>query len=88
MALIIKGIRLEHLWIGRDDDGKEKVTAAYRLMNDKGDPIGSKETLSTGQEYGGTKFQPSAPVQKLLRDAAAAYRKEVELSVGLEGDGT
>lgn len=84
MALIIKGIRIEHVWVGRDDDGKDKITASYRLINDKGDIVGSKETLSTGKGYGETNFVPSSATTKALRDAVAMYRKEVEDNIGLE----
>lgn len=81
--LLITGIRIEHVWIGRDDSGKEKITASYRLVNDKGDTIGSKETLSTSTGYNETTFQPSAPTVAALKDAVGAYKKEVEQSIGL-----
>jgi hypothetical protein len=84
MALTIKGIRITNLWIGREEaDGKEKITANYQLIasNDK---VLAKESLSTGKGYNENTFQPSPDTMKALADAVALYKRDVEMSLGLE----
>lgn len=79
MALKITGIKILHVYIGNDDgEGAEKITAAYKLVTDKGATVGSKETLSTGKGYGETPFQPAADTVKALKAAVALYRRDVE----------
>lgn len=83
MAITIAGIKIKHVWVGEDDSGKEKITASYQLVSDKGAVIGSKETLSTGTSYGETTFQPSLDTSKALKTAVALYRRDLESSLGL-----
>ena len=84
MALKITGIKLLHVYIGSDgDEGPEKITAAYKLVTDKGATVGSKETLSTGKQYNETQFQPAADTVKALKTAVALYRRDVEDMMGL-----
>lgn len=78
MALKITGIKIKHVYIGEDDSGKEKITAAYQLLSDKGATVGSKETLSSGAGYGETTFQPAADTVKALKAAVSLYRRDVE----------
>jgi len=78
MALKITGIKIKHVWVGEDDTGKEKITAAYQLVTDKGATVGSKETLSSTNAYGETTFQPAADTVKALKNAVALYRRDVE----------
>lgn len=84
MPLNITGIKIKHVWVGEDDSGKDKITASYQLLSEGGKTIGSKENLSTSTGYGETTFQPSHQTVKALRDAVALYRKDVEMSLGLE----
>ena len=86
MAIKITGIKIKHVWVGEADDGKDKITASYQLVGDKGQTIGSKETLSTGSGYGETTFQPSHGTVKALREAVALYRKDVEDNLGLNSE--
>lgn len=83
MALTIQGIRIKNLYIGRDGDGEEKVTSNYELVatNDK---VLAEKSLSTGKGYGENTFMPSPQTLKLLREAVAAYKKDVEMSLGLD----
>lgn len=84
MAITIKGIRISNLWVGRDEQtGKEKITANYELIASN-DRVLAKESLSTGKGYSENTFTPSPPTIKALTDAVALYRKDVELSLGLE----
>jgi hypothetical protein len=83
MPITIKGIRIMNLYVGRDDDGKEKITANYQLIS-SADKVLAKESLSTGKGYGENTFQPSPQTMKALTDAVSLYRKDVELSLGLE----
>lgn len=83
MALKIVGVKLKHVWVGEDDSGKEKISASYQLVNDKGMTVGSKETLSTGSNYGETTFQPAHDTVKALKAAAALYKRDVEQLIGL-----
>jgi hypothetical protein len=79
MPLRITGIKILHVYIGSDEDGgAEKITAAYKLVSDKGATVGSKETLSTGKQYNETQFQPAADTVKALKDAVRLYRRDVE----------
>ncbi len=83
MSLNITGIKIKHVWVGEEDNGKDKITASYQLLTDGGKTIGSKETLSTSTGYGETTFSPSPQTIKALRDAVTLYRKDVEASLGL-----
>ena len=78
MALKITGIKILHVYIGSDDGGAEKITAAYQLVSDKGATVGSKETLSSSKGYNETTFQPAADTVKALKAAVALYRRDVE----------
>lgn len=82
--ITINGIKLLNVWIGEEDDGKEKITANYQLVTDANKAIGSKESLSTGKGYGENTFMPSPQTIKALKDAVALYRKDVEMSLGLD----
>jgi len=87
MALKITGIKILHVYIGSDEDnGTEKITAAYKLVSDKGATVGSKETLSTGKQYGETQFQPAADTVKALREAVKLYRRDVEQMLDLSAE--
>ncbi len=83
MALQIKGIRLHNVWVGVDDDGKEKVTATYQLVTTEDKVIGSKESLSTGKGYNENTFMPAPETVAALKQAVALYKRDVELSLGL-----
>lgn len=82
--ITITGIKLHDVWVGEGDDGQEKITAHYQLVTSDSKPIGSKESLSTGKGYGENTFMPSPQTIKALKDAVAMYRKDVELSLGLD----
>lgn len=84
MPLNITGIKIKHVWVGEGDDGKDNITASYQLLTDGGKTVGSKETLSMISRYDGASFTPSPGTIKALRDAVALYRKDVEVSLGLE----
>lgn len=84
MAISITGIKLHDIWVGDNDEGAEKITAHYQLVTSEGKTIGAKESLSTGKGYGENTFAPSPQTVKALRDAVKLYRKDVELSLGLE----
>src|SRR5690348_1519717 len=47
--LKLTGTKIEHVQIRPDDGGQAKITAAYRLVTDKGATVGSKETLSSSK---------------------------------------
>jgi hypothetical protein len=83
MAISITGIKLHDLWIGESDD-QEKITAHYQLVTSEGKCIGAKESLSTGKGYGENTFIPSPQTKKALQEAVRLYRKDVEISLGLE----
>lgn len=84
MALVINGIKLLNVYVGQDDEGKEKITATYQLVTAEGKVIGSRETLSTGKGYNENTFMPSPATTKALKDAVALYKRDVEMSLGLE----
>lgn len=84
MPLTITGIKLHDVWVGESDDGKEKITAHYQLVSSEGKAIGAKESLSTGKNYGENTFSPSPQTIKLLKEAVSLYRKDVEMSLGLD----
>lgn len=87
MPLKITGIKILHVYIGNDEgDGPEKITAAYKLVTDKGATVGSKETLSTGKQYNETPFQPAADTVKALKAAVALYRRDVESMLELTAE--
>lgn len=87
MPLKITGIKILHVYIGNDEgEGPEKITAAYKLVTDKGATVGSKETLSTGKQYNETQFQPAADTVKALKAAVALYRRDVEQMLELTAE--
>lgn len=83
MPLTISGIKLHDVWVGLDDEGKEKVTAHYQLLTTDGRAIGAKESLSSGKGYNENTFIPNADTIKALKDAVALYKRDVEASIGL-----
>lgn len=83
MAITIRGIKIKSISISCNDDGDEAITSAYQLISST-DKVLAKENLSSKNEYGTTQFVPSAMTKKALTDAVAAYRKEVEASLGIE----
>jgi len=84
MPITITGIKLHDIWVGDGDEGQEKVTAHYQLVTSEGKTIGAKESLSSSKGYNENTFLPSPQTLKALRDAAKLYRKDVEMSLGLE----
>lgn len=87
MALKITGIKILHVYIGNEEgEGPEKITAAYKLVTDKGATVGSKETLSSSKGYNETTFQPAADTVKALKDAVRLYRRDVEQMLELTAE--
>ena len=84
MPITISGIKLHDVWIGETDDGAEKISAHYQLITSENKTIGAKESLSTGKGYGENTFVPSPPTVKALKEAVKLYRKDVEMSLGLD----
>lgn len=84
MPITITGIKLHDVWVGEGDEGSEKITAHYQLVTSDNKTIGAKESLSSGKGYGENTFVPSPATIKALRDAVSLYRKDVEMSLGLE----
>lgn len=84
MPITISGIKLHDVWVGEDDNGVEKISAHYQLITTENKTIGAKESLSTGKGYGENTFVPSPQTIKALKDAVKLYRKDVEVSLGLE----
>lgn len=85
MAITIRGIRITSLSVERQEEGLDKISADYQLIS-SADKVLAKESVTSKPSYGGTAFVPSAPTMKLLADAVSAYRKEVEMSLGLESE--
>lgn len=83
MSLTISGIKLHDVWVGLDDDGKEKITAHYQLLTSEGNAIGAKESLSTGKGYNENTFVPSHETVQALKAAVKLYKTDVEKSIGL-----
>ncbi len=83
MAITIKGIRVKSFSVARDDEGDETIAATYQLVS-SADKVLATNSLTSKKEYNASAFVPSAPVAKQIADAVAAYRKEVELSLGLD----
>lgn len=84
MPITISGIKLHDVWIGENDEGQEKITAHYQLTTSEGKTIGAKESLSSGKGYGENTFVPSPQTIKALKEAVKLYRKDVEMSLGLD----
>lgn len=85
MPITIRGIRITSLTVTRDDDGADKISANYQLVasNDK---VLAKESLTSKTSYGEHTFTPSPQTIKALTDAVAAYKADVELSLGITTD--
>lgn len=83
MPLQIAGIKIKTISIGEDDNGKEVIRASYQLLSDKGSTIGAKESLTSGEDYGTTKFVPAHDTAKALKAAVALYKRDVEELIGL-----
>lgn len=83
MAIQIAGVKLSSLSIGTNDEGKEKISATYKLLTSDGRAIGSSETLTNQSEYGETMFVPAADTVIALKAAAALYKRDVEGHIGL-----
>lgn len=84
MPISITGIKLHDVWVGETDDGADKISAHYQLVTSEGKAIGAKESLSTGKSYGENTFVPSPQTVKALKEAVKLYRKDVEMSLGLD----
>ncbi len=84
MPLTITGIKLHDVWVGESDDGGEKITAHYQLVSSEGKTIGAREALSTGKGYNENTFAPAPATVKALKEAVKLYRKDVEMSLGLD----
>jgi len=84
MPITISGIKLHDVWIGENDEGVEKISAHYQLVTSENKTIGAKESLSTGKAYGENTFVPAPATIKALKDAVKLYRKDVEISLGLD----
>lgn len=85
MAITIRGIRIDSLTIAREEEGGDRVSAEYKLISST-DKVLAKESITSKSRYSEATFVPSAPTMKLLADAVAAYRKEVEMSLGLDAE--
>lgn len=83
MAITIRGIRIVHIWIGKESDGKEKITSNYQLIS-SADKVLAEQSLSSSKGYGENQFVPAPATIKALTDAVALYRKDVEMSLGLD----
>lgn len=82
MPITLKGIRLEHVSIERQDSGKHLLkNASYSL-------ISSSDHVLANQAIGGYNdkviINPSLQTLQLLEQFISSYRKDVTNSLGLE----
>jgi len=86
MPITIRGIRITSLTISRTEEGKDKIEASYQLISST-DKVLAKERISSESSYGcESAFTASPQTLKSLTDAVTLYRKDVEMSLGLESE--
>lgn len=84
-AITIRGIRITSFTVTRNDEGGEDIQASYQLISST-DKVLAKESLTSKPGYGSTQFVPSPETYKAIREAVAAYRKDVETQIGLDAE--
>jgi len=83
MAITIRGIKITSLTVSQDEEGNEQVSADYQLVSSV-DKVLAKNSLNSKQGYGRETFNPSPQTKRALADAVTLYKKDVELSLGLD----
>lgn len=78
--ITIRGIRITSLEIKQTSEG-EQVDASYELIS-SADKVLARNTL-TNRGYG-EKFTAAPATLKALADAVNLYKKDVEMTLGLE----
>lgn len=78
--IFIQGIRIDSLKIDRDETtGEDKIEAAYALVSSTGRVL-AKQSVGG---YNGIKLQPSPATLKAFAAAIAAYKNDVNVTLGL-----
>jgi hypothetical protein len=80
MAITIKGIKIETVSLGRDENGGYKVNGSeYALISSK-DTVLAKQTVGG---YGGMVLEPSPATKKALEAFISGYIADVTALLGL-----
>jgi hypothetical protein len=80
MAITIKGIKIESVILGRDENGAYKVSSSeYSLISSK-DTVLAKQTVGG---YGGMVLEPSPATKKALETFISGYIGDVTALLGL-----
>lgn len=82
MPITIKGIRITSMTVTRTDEGNDKISCNYELISSE-DKILAKQSMTTHSAYNETVFVPPSDVVRQITDAAMAYRKAIEVSLGI-----
>lgn len=77
--IAIKGIRVENLSIGRDEDGQAKVEGTYALISTT-DKVLAKQPFNG---YQGIKIVPTATTVAAMDAFLKAYISDINLTLGL-----
>ncbi len=83
MAITIKGIRVTSLSIEKNEEGDEHIACNYQLISSV-DKVLAKQSMNSKPGYGTSTFTPSPQTIRALSDAVQMYKKDVEVSLGLD----
>jgi hypothetical protein len=82
MPITIKGFRIEHLAMNRqDENGSVKITGTYSIIS-SADKVIAKQSFG---DYNGIEIKPSADTIRKMDEFLKAFRTDLNSTLGMEG---